>query len=372
MDCRAGQFLNYGFKLLRVAGVVFLLVGFLYIVVHRFEAYKRCEAKFLKDQVQMLEYKQRQHTKDTVKTSGDHRGQDEDHDEHHMTPTVQPRQLFMSSAFEVSGLGNQMFQYASLLGIAAYYGMVPVIPSALKLNAYFSLSAQKSNETRPGQNWGKVIANRASAFQSKVLNMKDIDQNLELVGFFQSWKYFENADMAIKNEFQFSGSIRAKARAFLQSAKTNYTAVHNISSPTIIGIHVRRGDMSSARFHEIGYTTVNASYIRAAMDYMAKKHSNILYIVCSDDIPWAKDNIRPVNPTNMIQFSTSLDDITDLAVLTMTDHLILSTGTFSWWAGWLSRGEVIYCKHFPREDSRLARMFSHDKMDYYCPGWTPL
>jgi len=32
----------------------------------------------------------------------------------------------------------------------------------------------------------------------------------------------------------------------------------------------------------------------------------------------------------------------DLAILSMSDHVIIGIGTFSWWAGWLCKGTTIY------------------------------
>ncbi|ELT93801.1 hypothetical protein CAPTEDRAFT_49636, partial [Capitella teleta] len=47
----------------------------------------------------------------------------------------------------------------------------------------------------------------------------------------------------------------------------------------------------------------------------------------------------------------------DLAMLAACDHVISSTGTFSFWAGWLSKGVVLYYKNFPRKGSPLDKVF---------------
>ena len=40
--------------------------------------------------------------------------------------------------------------------------------------------------------------------------------------------------------------------------------------------------------------------------------------------------------------STSPEDLLELALLTLCDHGVISSGTFSWWAAYLTGEEVVY------------------------------
>ena len=56
-----------------------------------------------------------------------------------------------------------------------------------------------------------------------------------------------------------------------------------------------------------------------------------------------------------------------MATLSKCQHLIMSVGTFGWWAGFLTGGDVIYYTPPFREGAPLGRGFSED--DYYPPRW---
>ena len=60
----------------------------------------------------------------------------------------------------------------------------------------------------------------------------------------------------------------------------------------------------------------------------------------------------------------------DLAVLSMCDHMIVSAGTFGWWAAWLANGTTVYFDNWPRNGTTLDNMF--DRRDYYPRHWIPI
>jgi len=64
------------------------------------------------------------------------------------------------------------------------------------------------------------------------------------------------------------------------------------------------------------------------------------------------------------------DPITDMAILTMCQHTIITVGTFGWWAAWLTNGTTVYYKDWPHRGSLLAAANSH--ADYFPPHWIPL
>jgi galactoside 2-L-fucosyltransferase 1/2 len=51
------------------------------------------------------------------------------------------------------------------------------------------------------------------------------------------------------------------------------------------------------------------------------------------------------------------------------DHLVMSVGTFGWWAGYKCQGTVVYAKDFFTPGSHYAAHFLHNATDFFYPGW---
>ena len=78
-----------------------------------------------------------------------------------------------------------------------------------------------------------------------------------------------------------------------------------------------------------------------------------LLIVISDDKRWCKSNINR-NNTVISPFNTPY---ADLALMTLCDHVIITSGTVGWWGAWLSNGNVVYYKktiHVPIAHGKLG------------------
>jgi galactoside 2-L-fucosyltransferase 1/2 len=101
------------------------------------------------------------------------------------------------------------------------------------------------------------------------------------------------------------------------------------------------------------------------MDLMQEKYPNAFFIVASDDMKWAKENLN-----SRASMSPFQNNFYDLALLANCQHSIISSGTFSWWAGWLANGTTIYYEDYPRKGSSLSKGL--DRSDYYYKDWIPL
>lgn len=60
----------------------------------------------------------------------------------------------------------------------------------------------------------------------------------------------------------------------------------------------------------------------------------------------------------------------DMAALTLCNHTIMSTGTYSWWTAYLTNGITIYYGNWPKAGSVLDQMIQ--KNDYFLDGWIPM
>jgi galactoside 2-L-fucosyltransferase 1/2 len=137
-----------------------------------------------------------------------------------------------------------------------------------------------------------------------------------------------------------------------------------------VGVHIRGGDFLHPSEKDHGLTVATESYYRNAIDHICRSHKNVKLFVTSDNIISAEKYISKVNTSvSSVYYSNNTQDV-DLAMLSMSDAVIMSTGTFGWWAAWLANKTTIYYKNYPRIGSRFAR--SMNTTNYYCPSWLPM
>jgi hypothetical protein len=65
---------------------------------------------------------------------------------------------------------------------------------------------------------------------------------------------------------------------------------------------------------------------------MAMFDENTAFIVVSDDMEWAKENIKGPN----VAYSPFDDEIMDFYLMTQCNNGIISNSSFSWWGAWLN------------------------------------
>ncbi|ELU14346.1 hypothetical protein CAPTEDRAFT_46127, partial [Capitella teleta] len=264
-------------------------------------------------------------------------------------------------------LGNAMFAYASLLGIAKANKMIAVLPEDNILRKYFLLSAKPERPEQKFKVWPQFIDNRGARFDPRLFNL-NFTMDIELRGFFQSWRYFLNIREQILREFTFHSDIQIEAQELLQNLI--YQTVDSLTSVedlTLVGIHIRRGDLLEPHNVEKGYTVAPREYLLKGIRYFEEKFNpeTLVFVVTSDDMVWVRANLRQQKA--LMVFSVLHEDVQDLALMSHCHHVITTVGTFSWWAGFLSKGSVLYFKDFPRPHSTLARNFK--AADYFPKHW---
>ena len=247
-------------------------------------------------------------------------------------------------------LGNQMFQAASLIGIAHWHGYTPIFNTTFNLNRIFRLTYSYSFNVN---NLHQVREDIAGEQCEKFYNL-DHAKNWSLAGYLQSWKYFHNATEKIKRAFTFKHKYSTHATKYLDSIRKR--DVENVC------VHVRRGDF--LRVYKIGYTFVPKSYIERAMGVFYRRYSKVQFIFVSDDMKWCSRNFINQNDT---YFSPFRDNVLDLALLASCDHVIITSGSYGWWGAWLAGGITVYFLGFPDPGSWLDTQYN--TADYYPEHW---
>lgn len=131
-------------------------------------------------------------------------------------------------------------------------------------------------------------------------------EQLDLVGYFQSEKYFQN------NRDVILGLLTPNLGV---SKKYNYAS-----------IHIRRGD----------YVDLPKKYEQLTMEYYNKAITVVKakkYLVFSDDIAWCKKKFIG----EQFEFAEGNSPSVDLALQISCEHNIIANSSFSWWGAYLNK-----------------------------------
>jgi galactoside 2-L-fucosyltransferase 1/2 len=253
-------------------------------------------------------------------------------------------------------LGNQIFQYASALGISHATGVNFCVspdhpfPFDAIFQGPFPLCKQQLPQVSflPEAGYGIYTSFRMpNCFISSCF--------VSVGPYLQSYKYL---DADLSQTFVFLPAIQQEATKVMNQLR---------SSPDmlLIGIHVRRGDVANS----VDYLrAAPMSYFGRAMDHYEHKYigKQIKFLIASDDIPWCQEQDL-FRSAAIVHSSPAVD----LAILSLCDHIIMSVGTFGWFAGKFAGGGVVYYK-----DAIIMEHSTNEGQirleDYYPPAWIPM
>lgn len=152
-------------------------------------------------------------------------------------------------------------------------------------------------------------------------------RNIELKGYFQSFKYFDHNKKHIQKIFAPSSE-----RVAYLTLKYPFL----IDGTPTVGLHIRTYIVDKAE--DITLQTMytehvhppNLPFLETAIAYF---EGDPLFVVCSDCIPWAKKALAHIDRKFIFVEDSYLNDF---YLLSMCDHCIISNSTFSWWAAYLN------------------------------------
>jgi galactoside 2-L-fucosyltransferase 1/2 len=96
------------------------------------------------------------------------------------------------------------------------------------------------------------------------------------------------------------------------------------------------------------------SYFQNAMLFFTDEHNDVLFIVTSDNIAWCRDYFAAF-PQRIVYTQNAVSAV-DMALLASCEHVILTIGTFGFWAGWFNSGITIYYPHYARPGSWMEHI----------------
>lgn len=252
--------------------------------------------------------------------------------------------IYYNELGNLGHLGNQMFQYASLQGIANNRGFDWKIPPrnnfgknypSLRSNIYDCFYLDINIDNHIGVTESQSISESQHGFDEKLFNT--CPDNVNLSGYFQSYKYFEGIKNKIKRDFTFLPS-----------------QVDVIPQKNTLAIHIRRTDyLGLSNYH----TNLLEEYYINSLDSIGEFSEAIIF---SDDIDWCKT-------VPLFQgFTFSLGDpYFDLQLMSRCDNHIIANSSFSWWGAWLSGSNNVIAP----KDWFGPALNDHDVSGYYLPSW---
>ena len=266
-------------------------------------------------------------------------------------------------------LGNQMFEFAALRGIAAHHGYDVCIPPTehegienYSLHDCFKLDhiptrfiATERYVQEPHFHFSKEL-------------FEGCPDNVSLYGFFQTEKYFVNAADIVRKDFTFHDSILQPCVDFM----SQYVDQEPIM------LHVRRGDpnLTDPRGFKWSYTQCSHQHPPQTLEYYEEALSHFdkdqPVIVFSDSPDWVQEQEffggdRFVISVPEDKYSDgSYEPYIDLCLMSLCSHAIIANSSLSWWGAWLQngKGKVVAPKRWYG-----PAYADKDLSDLYCKDW---
>ena len=223
-------------------------------------------------------------------------------------------------------LGNQMFQFSALKGIAKNNGYQYCIPPSkgqqewvdnllfnpFKLSCTSQLNVQFIDLSRD------TISENGFCFDEKLFN--NCPDWVNLQGYFQTEKYFKHIESEIRKDFEFKDEILEPCEEMMSQFDT---------AP--VSLHIRRTDYLTNPNH----TALGLDYYEEAL----KQFGDSEVLVFSDDPEWC--NQQELFSDDRFLIAEGNTNYVDLCLMTLCSGHIIANSSFSWWGAWLSNSKKV-------------------------------
>jgi len=241
-------------------------------------------------------------------------------------------------------LGNQMFQYAALHGIAKANGYSCWSPGGRLFEVFLMKGAQRE---RPENLPITRLQESKFSFESRFLT--ETPDYVDLYGYFQSEKYWSHVRDEILELFSFkeeSKEVPQELLEFCQSSKS---------------LHARRTDyVSSSGYHP----TQDFEY------YLNLIETGERVSIFTDDSDWG-EKLREMcerrGCESRLISKENLKDTQELYLMTNCNGAIIANSSFSWWGAYLGPHQRTQKVFAPR--TWFGSNGPQDTDDLYLESW---
>jgi hypothetical protein len=261
----------------------------------------------------------------------------------------------------MGGLGNQMFEYAAGLRLAARHrtelklDLTFLLDRTPRPNFVFrdldldvfpiAIEAASDSEVRRFRSLAgdgrpsllrramnkfareTVYIERAPEFDAVVLDLPD---NTYLEGYFQDERYFADVRDEVRRRFTLppaGAAIGVATRALAD----------RIRADDAICLNVRRGDYvtnpEAAKFHGV----CSKSYYDRGVSELRRRGVTGKVYVFSDDVDWCRDAFPEADGFTVVGHEHDGERFElKLWLMSLCSHFVIPNSSYGWWAAWLS------------------------------------
>jgi len=269
-----------------------------------------------------------------------------------LSPGIRRRRRNRHVVAVFGGLGNQLFQYCWATKIASDSG----------LPTYFDTSGLRSGTRR-------------LELQNLGINIRDCELRLmrfmPFVGGRAQWAAYAVRKLLGPRRVVTEASGHALGDlhtpswwyGYWQSRATVLDVLESVRrivptpvlAPSTVGMHVRRGDFVGLRL------AASEEYYRRALSRLRAAYPTIKHVfIYSDDPGWCQQNLVFGIPTTIVVGRRPSED---LIALSGHEFMVLSRGTFGWWAAHLVEHNpdkiVVPMPYLPGSPDKESQLLDH-------------
>lgn len=148
-------------------------------------------------------------------------------------------------------------------------------------------------------------------------------------GYFQTEQYFLHCREQLCREFRLKTPLTPE----------NARILEDIRSCCSISLHIRRTDYLSNPYLSpppLEYYLRSMAEMEGRLRAAGAPQESLRYFIFSDDIEWARQNLRPALPHVHVDINDGGAGYFDLELMRNCRHHIIANSTFSWWAAYLN------------------------------------
>lgn len=183
----------------------------------------------------------------------------------------------------------------------------------------------------------------------------ELPSSCVLHGYFQSPRYFQSIEPALRREIHFNDRILNR-----QSEES----ARKIRDSESVAIHIRRTDY-------IGNPNTDLCghfYYETAIKRIRELTDSPSFFVFSDDPDWCRAHYHRPDFQIVDEPASRTDPLNDLHLMSLAKHHIIANSSYSWWGAWIGKN--------PEQKVFMPDPWLHGikspREDRLCSGWETL
>jgi hypothetical protein len=240
-------------------------------------------------------------------------------------------------------LGNQLFQYAALRSLSLQKGYECKIPNPAQMEWHgqkclldkFNIEAEYLKD---GEYDNICFMYREPNINKFDKNFFHLGDGVDLLGFFQSTKYFNKFKKQIIKELTPRAETVNRAREYIESKRSN--------NCELVSVHLRMGDLidgTNPIYNDFYGDSINSEdsaygkYFNQAIKMFDDKNVKFL-VFCGGSRDNSKEDVSFMESLDdRFVLCSSEDPLMDFTSITLCEHNICChLTTFGWWAAFLN------------------------------------